>query len=68
MIALPTRNGWTVEWETGKVSVTHFKNGRTRTIKWKDSYETANYQQALRKKAEKEKEGYKNVQIYECIF
>lgn len=64
-IALPTTQGWLVEWETGEIRLSI----RTKTpIAEKDCFETTDYSKALEKKAELEKAGFQNVQIYEAFF
>lgn len=60
MLKMPTKTGYMVEWETNKIGI------KNKPIK--DSYCTTSYEVATRIKAEKEDEGCKNVQIYECIF
>jgi len=68
-LAMPSHLGWSVEWETGELKHFHNKDGSIRkTVKCKESYETTDHNKALQVKAEKESQGFKNVQIYECMF
>lgn len=60
MLNLPTRSGWMVEWETGKVS----KKG----VKFTDIYESTSKEKVEAKKEELEKQGFVIKGIYECIF
>lgn len=57
---LPTNTGYMIEWETGE----KWSNGKPK----KDSVCTKSESQAKEIKAEKERRGYKNVNIYECIY
>ena len=60
MLNLPSRSGWMVEWETGRVS----KKG----VRFTDTYESTSKEKVEAKKKELEKEGFKIKGVYECIF
>lgn len=61
MLALPTRSGWMVEWETGETI-------GIRNLPRKALFETTDKDKADMVAEEKKKAGFKNVKIYECIF
>ena len=63
-LRLPTTLGWCVNWETGKVWTD--KRGRVHTQT--ESYESTSYDKVVAKKEALEKQGFKVVGIYECIF
>ena len=65
---LPTTNGWSVEWYTGEVRTIHYKNGRTKEVRQKKSYETTSKADAEAKAQQLEAEGFEIEGIYECIF
>lgn len=69
MLTLPTRNGWLVEWENGKVRKVKAKDGTViREVPLRDTFTTSDHSKALEKADEKRRNGYKNVVIYECIY
>ena len=68
MLALPSRSGWMVSWYTGKESTIKYKNGRQKTIRWKDNF-THQRKEVVEAKAEGlRKAGYEIEYITECIF
>lgn len=63
MISLPTRQGWLVEWYSGK-SITV----RGKTIRLKDTFETTDRAKAEQKAEDLKAKGFEIAGIYECIF
>jgi hypothetical protein len=69
MLTMPTRHGWTVEWETGEVRVMKYKNcDYSREIKLKDSFESTSRTEVEAKQREMKEKGYKVSEIMQCIF
>ena len=73
MIALPTREGWTVSWYTGEVKprIRRMKDGTRKIIgeiRFCDSYESTSKEAVLRKKKELEDAGFEIEHFGECIF
>lgn len=68
-LSLPTHCGFGVEWETGKVREIRRKDGTlVKTVKLKDTIYTTDKAKAERVFKQKQAQGFKNVQMYECIF
>lgn len=61
MLTMPTRRGWTVEWETGEISK---RTGKP----LKDSFESTSIKEVEAKQREMKKKGYKVLEIMQCIF
>ena len=62
MLKMPTKTGYMVEWETGEMW------GKNKNHPVKNDVYTTSYDKACKLKKEKEDAGFKNVQMYECIF
>lgn len=69
MLTLPTRDGWVVMWENGKIRTVKAKDGTViKEVPLKDTFTTSDHSKALKVADEKRRNGYKNVVIYECIY
>lgn len=73
MLALPTREGWTVDWYTGETSprTRKMKDGTRKvvgTIRWQKSYYSTSKADVEAKAEELKKQGFEVIGIYECIF
>ena len=61
---LPTTSGYCVSWDTGKYR--ELRNGERRAIR--DDYYTTDKTKAEEQKSIREKLGFENVKMYECIY
>lgn len=62
-LTLPTRDGWLVEWETGEtITIGGVEKKRH------GNFETMNKEEADRKAAQLQEQGFQNVKVMECIF
>lgn len=69
MLTLPSRNGFTIEWETGEVRVVKYRNrDYGKEIKVKDSFESTSREEVEAKQRKLKEQGYKVSEIMECIF
>lgn len=61
MLVMPTRTGFTVEWETEKINM---RTGKP----FKSCFESRNRAEVEEKQKEMLRKGYKVSEIMECIF
>ena len=74
MFALPTREGWSVNWYTGEVRPKIRKDRKTGEkkvvgeLRFKDSFVSTSKEEVEAKAEELKKKGFEVIGIYECIF
>ena len=68
LTTMPWRNGWMVSWYTGETKTIRFKNGRTKEVRMKDSFEHYSKERVEARAKELREAGFEIEMLTECIF